>query len=82
MAAGIAIGAGSARGHQTGTGNVFDTQSIPAGGQTGVDRFDPYAPVDLGSRHGALRVAGLAFAVTGSGADADDPCSPQRCRAW
>jgi excisionase family DNA binding protein len=53
-----------------------------ARGQTGVDRYDPYAPVDLGTADDALRVAGPAFAVTGFSADAADPCSPQRCRAW
>ncbi len=50
----LAAGAAEARQH-TGAGgvnpdNYFVAHPGPANGRTGVDPFDPYAPVDIGAR--------------------------------
>jgi hypothetical protein len=73
---------GSVDAQQDDSGNYFDSQTVPAGAQTGVDPNDPYAPVDLGtSSASSLRLGGADLGGS-SADDVEDPCSPQRCKAW
>ena len=63
--------------------NFFVQQHGPVGGQTGIDAFDPFAPVDLGgiSLGSGLRVTGVSVgAVVGD--EEELHCLPARCRAW
>ena len=61
--------------------NYFDRHPVPAGWQTGADPYDPYAPVDLGVSLDALRLTGIVLGADLS-SQAEDPCSPMRCKAW
>ena len=88
MVAGLAVGltlGGMPDGidaHQADADNYFVQHPAPAGGRTGIDHNDPYAPVDLSPAvGGSLRLGGVSAGATGDAADLD-PCSPQRCKAW
>jgi hypothetical protein len=74
---------GSVGAQQDDSGNYFDSQAVPAGAQTEVDPNDPYAPVDLGtSGASSLRLGGVNLSGSLADDDVEDPCSPQRCKAW
>ena len=74
---------GSVAAQQDDSDNYFETQTVPAGAQTGVDPNDPYAPVDLGTSSArSLRLGGADLGGSSAEAAAEDPCSPQRCKAW
>ncbi|MDP9471099.1 MAG: hypothetical protein M3Q71_10600 [Chloroflexota bacterium] len=63
LALALTISAGSAKTEQAGKENYFVQHPGPAGGHTGVDVHDPYAPVDLGP---VLVVSGFtATEITG-----------------
>ena len=84
LAAGLALGSGGIEAQDTGSGNFFELHPGPLNGQTGIDPYDPYAPVDLGpAGGGSLRL--VVGALDGAAVESDaavDPCSPQRCKAW
>ena len=63
--------------------NFFARHPHTVGGQTGIDAFDPFAPIDLSSLGlgGGLRVTGVTVEAA-SGDEADLHCLPARCRAW
>ena len=70
-------------------GNFYADHPGPAAGRTDVDRFDPYAPVDLGA--GTVTGGGLQLLPVGDPAatvvgmptaEDQDHCTPQRCAAW
>ena len=63
--------------------NFFARHPHTVGGQTGIDAFDPFAPIDLGSLGlgGGLRVTGVTVEAA-SGDEEDLHCPPARCGAW
>ncbi|MDP9474005.1 MAG: hypothetical protein M3Q71_25675 [Chloroflexota bacterium] len=64
---------------ETGKVNYFEQHPGPAGGHTGVDPHDPYAPVDLGAALGAdggILVVGRFTAATELAEEWSGPPAP------
>ena len=67
LALALSVSAGAAKTEQAGKENYFVQHPGPAGGHTGVDTHDPYAPVDLSPVlvvNGATLVVGRFAATT------------------
>lgn len=75
----LALGLGSVGGQRDTGDNHFVRHPGPAAGQTGIDRYDPYAPVDLSAFSGTTgAVAGYAAVTAKIGSQWDVPPSPER----
>ena len=66
IAAGLAFGSGFGAAAQQGDAdNYFVQHPGPASGRTGIDAFDPYAPVDLTGSETAFGIADNAMVESG-----------------